>query len=101
MLRHSFVFSLIMYFVNKVFRMFVIVILPPLFFFSLYFFPSKSAAALFGVAGVLARKTTVCFTVKVVNAFKVLALGHTDVLFDPNLWCKFPNSAQKDSCTLE
>ncbi|KAI8524820.1 hypothetical protein RHMOL_Rhmol13G0179800 [Rhododendron molle] len=65
-------------------------------------FPAiKSAAALFGVAGVLARKTTVYFTVKVVNAFKVLALGHTDVLFDPNLWCKFPNSAQKDSCTLE
>ncbi|KAI8569018.1 hypothetical protein RHMOL_Rhmol02G0246200 [Rhododendron molle] len=61
----------------------------------------KSAAALFGVAGVLARKTTVCFTVKVVNAFKVLALGHTDVLFDPNLWCKIPNSAQKDSCALE
>ncbi|KAI8534067.1 hypothetical protein RHMOL_Rhmol10G0060200 [Rhododendron molle] len=30
----------------------------------------KSATALFGVAGVLARKATVCFTVKVVNAFK-------------------------------
>lgn len=61
--------------------MFAVVILPPLFHF-LLIFPSKSAATLFGVAGMLARKITVCFTVKVVNAFKVLALVHIDILFD-------------------